>query len=932
MQNISLRRLALSGAVALALATSLSACSGGGGGGMVKPSPAPPIPAPPAPPVPPPAPPAPPAPPPAPAHSYPADNHLVPTGAFAAQAKGFTGKGVKVGVLDSGIEPSLAPFKGRVASFASYIDNGSNTPNDAYGHGSVVAQIIGGSVTPDFHGGIAPDAGLYIAQVCENEYCTAYQKAYDDLSAQGVHLFNQSFGFYDATANPVVAQQIVDEYLPLINKGDLFVWSAGNEGPNKLNFEASVPATRPELQKGWLVAVNVQINSAGEPTTLDPTSAVCGVAKDWCLAAPGTTQFTPLPSGPYTTGLADGTSGSAAVVTGVAAQVWQAFPWMSGTDVQQTILTTATPMGGSAPNATYGWGLVNADKAVDGPGKFAFGAFEADVGRYHATFSNPISGKGSLVLEGTSGSLTLAADNAYTGGTTVNSSRLIISGSVASDVTMLGGELVGQGTIHGDLFNTAGTIASLNDKQGGGLHVAGNYTAEDMSKTVIGIGSPLKVDGAAALAGTLEIAAAPDSYTPKATETLLQSSRLTGTFGAQIYGGGVFYKATLKYGNKDLTADLVRTAVSQSVPMTMPTVANTAKGLDSALHQADTWSTTDYEGHSAFLDTAAKFLTARTQSQAIASIRSLDGEIYGTAGAIEAEQSSLVDDALALRQNRVGTQGGLWVQALTANGALSQDGFSSARYHSNGFLAGAEAPISSQFSAGFALGRSYLDASLNGLSGRVRGQQNTLGLYGRYAFANDAYMAGRLSWSNEHLDISRTAMIGDTFQAIAGTRTDKIARASLEIGKAFDVGPAVLTPYLAVSQLRINQSGFTEGGAQGFGLTAQSQHQNATMGDLGVRFGHSFAWTGGTSVLSGYAAYRRVFTGESLDLTASLSGAPGSNFTVLGQSMARNTGRVGVNLSTMVNTTWDWFLNADAQAARGRSHGLSASAGIRFHF
>ncbi|EQD65744.1 hypothetical protein B2A_01468, partial [mine drainage metagenome] len=41
---------------------------------------------------------------------------------------------------------------------------------------------------------------------------------------------------------------------------------------------------------------------------------------------------------------------------------------MAGPNLQDTILTTATPLGtGPYPNATYGWGMVNAAAAVNGP-------------------------------------------------------------------------------------------------------------------------------------------------------------------------------------------------------------------------------------------------------------------------------------------------------------------------------------------------------------------------------------------------------------------------------------------------------------------------------------------------------------------------------------------------------------------------------------
>ncbi|WP_204272324.1 S8 family serine peptidase, partial [Escherichia coli] len=58
---------------------------------------------------------------------------------------------------------------------------------------------------------------------------------------------------------------------------------------------------------------------------------------------------------------------AAPVVSGVAALVKEAFPWFTAHDLQQALLTTATPLGDSD---VYGWGLVNAGKAVLGYGMF----------------------------------------------------------------------------------------------------------------------------------------------------------------------------------------------------------------------------------------------------------------------------------------------------------------------------------------------------------------------------------------------------------------------------------------------------------------------------------------------------------------------------------------------------------------------------------
>lgn len=928
-------RVVLSLAIASTLALPLSACSGGGGGGgNVRPSPAGASPV-----APPPA--LPPAPPPPPTYTYPQYNHLVPTGALAAQKAGFTGKGVTIGALDSGVDDSLAPLATNVVSFKSYISGGNQSPNDDYGHGSEIEQTMAGVAAGGFVGGVAPDAKLAVAQVCDSAgNCAGYSQAYTDLRAAGVKLFNQSFGAtYDPT-NAVFTSyngaQMQAQYQPMVDAGSLFVWSAGNDGPSKLNFEAAVPSYEPSLQKSWLSVVNVQVDSSGNPTTLDSTSASCGISEMWCLAAPGTNQVLGVPGTVYSSGLGTGTSGAAAIVSGVAALLWQAYPWMSGTDVQQTILTTATPLGGTAPNPTYGWGMVNAGKAVNGPARFAFGAFNANVGAYNSTFSNPIGGSGMLDLSGTTGSLTLSAANTYTGGTTINSGQFVLTGSLASDVSILGGTLWGTGTINGNVSNTGGEVSNYwGGSQGNGLKITGNYTVNANGTTAVPIGQPLKIGGTATLDGTLEIDAPASTYTPSSTETLLNYASVKGTFAKQTYGLNVYYQVSnLVYGATSLTANVTREAVVQSIPLTAANT-NVAHGLDAALNTADQWATssTSYAAHSTFLASAAQFLTAHTQAEALTNVASLNGEIYGTSAAIEAQQAQVTDDAIAVHQAiPADARPGLWVQALGSSGGMSQSSFASAKYTMGGVLVGLDSTIVGSLTGGVAFGHTAIHASLAGLSGHTSGIGDTVAAYAKASFDGGAYLSGRVSWTSDKMDVSRTALLGGSAQRITGNRTDELYRGTLELGKDFAAGQTTITPYISVTGLRLDTDAFVENGAGGFGLEVDSQEHAASFAALGARFGHAFVWSGGESVLTGYLAWRRTLSGLNLGLNVSFAGAPGSDFEAIGQGLARNTGTIGATFSTRIHGRWSWYIDAAAQGARGREHDVAANAGIEYRF
>jgi len=182
-------RNALALSITVALSASLTACGGGGGShssspapAYVAPAPAPAPPAPPAPPppLPPPAPapaPAPPLPPPPPGVASEFYNHLTPARVQTAWTEvqngnvQLQGQGVKIGILDTGVIGNNWELEGRISGYTNYVADADTSTDDKIGHGTVIAQIIGGTPTYDGYdnftlpGGVAPKSQLYVARV-----------------------------------------------------------------------------------------------------------------------------------------------------------------------------------------------------------------------------------------------------------------------------------------------------------------------------------------------------------------------------------------------------------------------------------------------------------------------------------------------------------------------------------------------------------------------------------------------------------------------------------------------------------------------------------------------------------------------------------------------------------------------------------------------
>ena len=157
--------------------------------------------------------------------------HSVPQiGAPAAHQAGYTGQGVRVAVLDTGVDAAHPDLVGRVAEAQNFTEEAD--AGDLVGHGTHVAATIAGSgaASGGRNRGVAPDATLLNGKVCEEWGCT------ESAILAGMHwaavdqqadVINMSLGGADSPA--------IDPLEEAVNTlteqtGALFVISAGNSG------------------------------------------------------------------------------------------------------------------------------------------------------------------------------------------------------------------------------------------------------------------------------------------------------------------------------------------------------------------------------------------------------------------------------------------------------------------------------------------------------------------------------------------------------------------------------------------------------------------------------------------------------------------------------------------------------------------------------
>ncbi len=99
-------------------------------------------------------------------------NYSVAANAIAAYNAGATGKGMKIGIVDSGINPSLSEFAGRIDPASGDVA-GNRGVSDEGGHGTAVTAVAAAARNGQNTMGVAFDATIVSERADESGSCAA---------------------------------------------------------------------------------------------------------------------------------------------------------------------------------------------------------------------------------------------------------------------------------------------------------------------------------------------------------------------------------------------------------------------------------------------------------------------------------------------------------------------------------------------------------------------------------------------------------------------------------------------------------------------------------------------------------------------------------------------------------------------------------------
>ncbi|HUH59191.1 MAG TPA: autotransporter domain-containing protein [Candidimonas sp.] len=875
--------------------------------------------------------------------------------AAEAYGLGYTGKGIAIGILDSGISALHPEFLGKILGGYDFASNQPVTQTwgvdpGPIGHGSHVSGIMAARRDGIGMHGVAFDARLFSVRVglggddddddddddgspgtyerlAVEGYDPGFSRAWSYMAKQNLVVINNSVGVNDCSVTSTVplprpcnVNDFVrigegfnvddlfgntrDALYELQNAGTLMVFATGNEKQEHPDLLAGMPHHYTDLERNWLAVTAVDIDTR----ELASYANKCGVAARWCLAAPGSVNEDAGIASVYYEGnyiRYPGTSMAAPHVTGTVALVKEAFPFFNAYHLQQTILTTATdltPADGVRYDSTYGWGLLNAGRAVRGPGLFV-STFDVDTMGYSATFSNDIGdlsklpgqGPGSLIKRG-NGTLTLAGMNTYTGNTTIEGGKLVVNGSVQAGTTTTVkqyGILGGSGRV-GHLENF-GVVAPGNSI--GTLTVAGDYTALPGSVLQLEVDAQnrhdvLIVGGTANLGGTLSLSAGP--YRQGQTYNFLQAATINGSF-SQIDTSLLF-----------LDPRLAMTATGLSLSVARSSTAFAAYTRTSNQHAVanvlDPQSSAPPATLSSIYDDVLN-ATARTMPGLM---DQLSGEAHASVQSALFNQSDLWTLAVTQRLNAVMTKLGdntalpVWISPHRQWTVLDgSTGSADTRGYTNGFYMGADAPLASGWYAGGAIG--YQDGRVRTDDRDSRNDTNsyTAALYAGKQWA--MHEGNRLSWristayAHHGIDARRNVGVGGQQTLKTSYRAHQVA-AFTELSYALAVNEQVtIEPFGRLGWTQLRTPGFSESGGNA-ALRASPENDRIGTLTLGWRASANLELNMATTArIAGELGWRRASGNLIPRRQMAFAQGTDAQFAVAGAPLTRNALQVALH-------------------------------------
>jgi len=323
-------------------------------------------------------------------------------GANYAWARGWTGKGSTILIMDTGINVNSADFAGKIKYQLDLTKTGIQ---DTVGHGSHVAGIAAAARNGVGMNGVAFDADLAIAKLSNNYNITAngalqalsWARQYNDIAVANFSANTTYSSAYTASVKNIAPGIFTSSDInyggknyynlerpeawgAVLSPRTVLTVSAGNSNlpyvQNPATFANATDSNGRLVLNGQMLVVgnwNDQANRIEGARAGSVCKNVVGnvcrdryQVSDFYILAPGMAVKSVVPTSSNSTGYQNmsGTSQAAPVVAGAVAVINQLWPYMTAENQVQLLLKTANKNLPGYDVTTHGQGLLDLNRAT----------------------------------------------------------------------------------------------------------------------------------------------------------------------------------------------------------------------------------------------------------------------------------------------------------------------------------------------------------------------------------------------------------------------------------------------------------------------------------------------------------------------------------------------------------------------------------------